>query len=97
MPDIVGEEFLPEIASHDHQWNVGDDTVNKRELKSIHIYLSKMVRLTWHTPPPSNLGEASHSKLKADQWWSAIEFNILAAIAQVWQSDERDMESEQWE
>ena len=69
--------------------------MSKKDLKAIHGYLSHTVRPTWHTPPPSNLGEANHGKLKADQWRSAIEFDIPAAIAQVWQRNLQDAESEQ--
>ena len=94
--DIVGEELISETVSSEpeYRWTVGDDAVNQNELKSIHTYISQTIRPTWHTPPPSNLGEASHGKLKADQWRSAIEFDIPAAIAQIWQSNGRDMETE---
>jgi hypothetical protein len=66
------------------QWIVGDDGVNAKELKSIHKFLSETTRPSWHTPPPSNLGEASHGKLKADQWRSCIEFDVPAAMAEIW-------------
>jgi len=46
--------------------------------------LAQINRPSWHTPPPRNLGEASHGKLKADQWRSAIEFDATAAIAHAW-------------
>jgi hypothetical protein len=58
------------------EWNVGDDGVNVKELKWIHIFLSQTTRPSWHTPPPKNLGEKSHRKMKADQWRSSIEFDV---------------------
>ena len=94
--DIVGEELISETVSSEpeYRWTMGDDAVNQNKLKSIHTYISQTICLTWHIPPPSNLGEASHGKLKADQWHSAIEFDISAAITQIWQSNGQDMEME---
>lgn len=66
---------------------MGDDGVNAKELKYIHKLLSETTRPSWHTPPPSNLGEASHGQLKADQLRSSMEFDVPAAIAQIWVHD----------
>jgi hypothetical protein len=61
--------------------------VNLKELKRIHHFLSQTTRPSWHTPPPRNLGEPSHGKLKADQSRSAMEFDIPAAVAEIWGRD----------
>jgi hypothetical protein len=58
--------------------------VNAKELKSIHKFSSETTCPSWHTPPPSNLDEASHGKLKADQWRSCIEVDVPAAMAEIW-------------
>jgi hypothetical protein len=64
--------------------------VNLKELKRIHHFLSQTTRPSWHTPPPRNLGEPSHGKLKADQLRSCIEFDVLAAMAEIWNHDGRE-------
>jgi hypothetical protein len=76
------------------KWNVGDDAINLKELKRIHGFLSQTTRPSWHTPPPSNLGEASHGKLKADQWRSCMEFDVPAAMAEIWIHDSCSPEDE---
>ena len=66
--------------------------MNLKELKRIHHFLSQTTRLSWHTPPPRNLGESSHGKLKADQWRSCIEFDVPAAVAEIWIHDPQESE-----
>jgi hypothetical protein len=92
---LVGNEYVEDITSSltmrgPREWVVGDDGVNLTELKRIHKFLSETTRPSWHTLPPSNLGEASHGKLKADQLRSCIEFDVPAAIAQIWDHDSQE-------
>lgn len=113
MHRIVGDEYfessttgltptrdLPEPPEK-KVWTVGDDAVSKEELARIHTFLAQTTRPSWHASPPLNLGEPKHGKLKADVWRSAIEFDIPAAIAQLWMSGNRassdgDDEAERW-
>ena len=90
---LVGNEYIDELVTPSNtgaptrrarEWVVGDDGVTTKELKHIHKFLSETTRPSWHTPPPKNLGEASHGTLKADQLRSSIEFDVPAAIAQIW-------------
>lgn len=90
---LVGNEYIDELVTPSNtgaptrrarEWVVGDDGVTAKELKHIHKFLSETTRPSWHTPPPKNLGEASHGTLKADQLRSSIEFDVPAAIAQIW-------------
>lgn len=67
---------------------VGDDAVTKAELKLLRTHLNSIVRPSWHTSLPSDLGQKAHGKLKADQWRSSIEFDVPVAIAQLWESTE---------
>jgi hypothetical protein len=57
--------------------------------------MSQTIRPSWHTLPPSNLGEAKHGKLKADQWQSSIEFDVPTAIAQIWVLDRQGNKDEE--
>jgi hypothetical protein len=76
-------------------WIVGDDSVNTKELKCIHKYILETTRPSWHTPPLSNLGEASHGKLKADELQSSIEFDVPAAVVEIWVHDSQTSEGEE--
>ena len=69
--------------------------MNAKELKRIHKFISETTRPSWHTPPPSNLGEASHGKLKADELRSSIEFDVPAAMVQIWVHDSQTSEGEE--
>lgn len=67
---------------------VGDNAVTKKEMKQLRTYLNSTTRPSWHSSLPNNLGQKAHGKLKADQWRSAIEFDIPVAIAKLWNSTE---------
>ena len=67
---------------------VGDDAVTKKEMALLRTYLNSVIRPSWHTSIPSDLGHKAHGKLKADQWRSAIEFDVPVAMAQLWESTE---------
>jgi hypothetical protein len=66
VPLPTGDHYFDntEEYSEPHVWAVGDDSVRKKELHCIQLCISSMTRPLWHTPPPSNLGEASHGKLQ---------------------------------
>lgn len=81
---LVGEEYIEETLAVP---TVGDDVITDKERGRLHKFLSQTIRPTWHAAPPRNLGEKRHSKLKADQLRSCIEFDIPTAIAQLWASD----------
>lgn len=90
MPIIIGDGYIEDLNQRSDSKDtfcVGDDALHPKELGRLHKFLTQINRPSWHTPPPQNLGEASHGKLKADQWRSAIEFDVPAAIAHVWSHD----------
>lgn len=37
-----------------------------------------------YSGPPKNLGDAEHGKLKAEQWRSAIEFDLPVTLVKLW-------------
>ncbi|KIM80256.1 hypothetical protein PILCRDRAFT_89799 [Piloderma croceum F 1598] len=74
---------------------LGDDAKHSKELKHIQSFISQTKRPSWHTAPPSNLGEAKHGKLTADQWRSCIEFDVPAAMAQIWDFNKRGGEDDE--
>ncbi|KAJ2911519.1 hypothetical protein MD484_g8896, partial [Candolleomyces efflorescens] len=54
------------------------------EMAAIHKCLSKMVVPSWVARPPTNLGEASHGKLKADEWLILFTVFLPAVIPEIW-------------
>lgn len=58
--------------------------ISKQELAKIRQWIKETTRPGWYASVPKNLGESSHGKLKADQWRSAMEFDIPVAVAQLW-------------
>lgn len=63
---------------------LGCDHLTKQELKRIRSDIASTNRPSWQRAPPTNLGEAEHGKLKADQWRSCMEFDIPASLVQMW-------------
>ena len=81
--DIIGAEYTDEIEQT-YKHTVGDDGVTAEELQQLRAALRKTTRPTWQRGPPMNFGSAAHGKLKADQWRSAIEFDVPVFLAECW-------------
>lgn len=54
------------------------------EINEIQARLRTISRPTWHRGPPTNLGDAEHGKLKAEQWRTAIEFDLPVILFRLW-------------
>lgn len=63
--------------------------LSKKDIEFIQASIQMTTRPSSHQGPPSNLGEAQHGKLKADQWRSAMEFDIPVALAKLWTQDQK--------
>ena len=61
-------------------------TFNAAELSQIHACLSDAVIPSWIERPPTNLGEKSHGKLKADQWLTLFSVFLPLVLPEVWLS-----------
>lgn len=96
---IIGDGYIEDLVQQPVESStipsVGDDAVKATEFGRIHKFLAQINRPSWHTAPPKNLGEASHGKLKADQWRFAMEFDVTAAIAHTWSHDSPQPEDEE--
>ncbi|KZP07469.1 hypothetical protein FIBSPDRAFT_762881, partial [Athelia psychrophila] len=96
--EIIGCEYIDEVESL-YKWNIGDDGVTGEEIKQLHAALRSTIRPTWQRGPPLNFGCAAHGKLKADQWRSAIEFDVPAFLAQLWSYSDAEVridEKKRW-
>ena len=99
-PPLIGNEYIEDLVAasntnmveKESRWLVGDDGVNLKEMTRMHTFISQTTRPSWHAPPPSNLGEAKHGKLKADQHRSCMKFDVPCAIAQIWLHDKQGSE-----
>ena len=83
---IIGDSYVDDLIQQP-KFCVGDDALQPKELGCLQKFLAQIQCPSWHISPPRNLGEAGHGKLKADQWRSAIEFDVTTAIAHVWAHD----------
>src|ERR1700677_156865 len=94
IKDLVTALNTKGAGGQPEKWSVGDDTVNLKELKHIHYFLSQTICPSWDTLLPRNLGEPNHRKLKADHWQSCIEFDVPVAVAKIWIHDTWESEGE---
>jgi len=96
IQDLVGEGYLIDIVDDvahqekDAEANLvqgkdlGYDRLSKKSLKQLQADIGASTRPSYHRPPPSNLGEAAAGKLKAEEWKSAIEWDIPVSLMQMW-------------
>ena len=77
--------------SYDFQDNKVDDSwkltcvFTTAELTRIHACLSDAIIPSWVERPPRNLGEKSHGKLKADQWFVLFSIFLPLVLPEIWQ------------
>ena len=57
--------------------------ISQDELEMICDNIANTIYPCWHTAPPANLGQVSHSKLKADEWRLCFKFNISMSLLQI--------------
>ncbi|KAG1895988.1 uncharacterized protein F5891DRAFT_959320 [Suillus fuscotomentosus] len=81
---FVTEELVKECATEaeakNDQNSVSAELLTDKEINSIQAELRGIQRPSWHRGPPKNLGDAEHGKLKAEQWRSAIEFDLPVTL-----------------
>lgn len=56
------------------------------ELSRIHACLTDAIIPSWVERPPRNLGEKSHGKLKADQWFTLFSIFLPLVLPEIWQT-----------
>jgi len=86
------DDFQPESDSEsgDVSGDENDDSwtaaciFNKDELDAICTCLSESVVPSWLEHPPTNLGEKSHGKLKADQWLQLFSVFLPLILPEIW-------------
>jgi len=62
--------------------------LTKSQKHQIQHDISATTRPTWQAHLPDNFGDASHGKLKADQWRTSIEFDLPVSLARFWSQQE---------
>ena len=60
------------------------DHLTKAELETVRKYIAQTSRPSWHRGPPNNINAPGAGKLKADQWRSCIEFDLVVAVARLY-------------
>lgn len=94
--EIVGAELVDELAmqtpilaraSHTKVEDCHSDQITKAELQIIRKSISQTTRPSWHRGPPINIGAPGAGKLKADQWRSCIEFDLVVAVARLYSAE----------
>jgi hypothetical protein len=79
---MIAEEFFETVPGQlelQHGQPIGVE-----ELRQIQADIKRTTRPCWQRAPPTNLGEPSHGKLKADQWRTLIEFDIPVSLVKLW-------------
>jgi hypothetical protein len=90
--DSDDEDFCPDNESDED--NISDsETVEKTvcifdpvTLSKIHACLSDAVVPSWIDRPPTNLGDKSHGKLKADEWLLLFTIFLPLILPEIWLS-----------
>ncbi|KAG2033320.1 hypothetical protein BDR03DRAFT_1014391 [Suillus americanus] len=70
------EECVTEAEAKNNQNSASAEVLTDKEINSIQAELRGIQPPSWYHGPPKNLSDAEHGKLKAEQWWSAIEFDL---------------------
>ncbi len=82
---------LPEDTNHFHipdlPEKIGErkhDVFQKPVLEQLRLDIARVVLPSWLEKPPSNLGDATHGKLKADQWRVLCTVHMVITLVRLW-------------
>ena len=82
------------LRQSETQQNVGFNTstesghvLQPKEVEEIRLDLDQLLTPTWMTSVPSNIGQSSHGKLKADQWRALGTTHLLLSLIRLWGFD----------
>jgi hypothetical protein len=83
------EDFRPDSDSDSEDDEEGSERVatsvfDREALLTIHECINDAVVPTWITRPPRNLGEKSHGKLTADQWYILFTIFLPMVLPELW-------------
>ena len=97
------EDFYPDSDEDSSDENSDDEkdtswkmtcVFNAAELAMIHECLSDVVLPSWVERPPTNLGEKSHGKLKANHWLTLFTIFLPLVLPELWlSSSNKDREA----
>lgn len=91
--DGVDEDFQPDPDSESDNDEEAEErnaawrttcAFDSTALAQIHACICDTFVPTWITRPPTNLGEKSHGKLKADQWWTLFTIFLPIVLPELW-------------
>ncbi|KAG2054412.1 hypothetical protein BDR06DRAFT_855028, partial [Suillus hirtellus] len=88
------KEYAVEVEHQTNQKDLSAKALTDQEINAIQAELSSIMQPSWHCKLLKNLGDAEHSKLKAEQWWMAIEFDLLVMLVKLWGTKYGD--GEEW-
>lgn len=78
-------DFQPRLESDDADWEAAC-VFTKSKMARIHNCLADAVIPSWIDQPPTNLGEKSHGKIKADQWFILFSVFLPLILPEIWVS-----------
>jgi hypothetical protein len=86
LGDLLGDAIVEDlqVGNKKQQKEIFHEPLTNAEINEIQAHLCEVKRPTWNRGPPTNLGEAEHGKLKAEQWRSAIEFDLPMILYKMW-------------
>lgn len=86
LDDLLGDEIVEDfrVGNEKQQKKIFHEPLTNAEINEIQAHLRTIKRPAWNRGPPTNLGEAEHGKLKAEQWRSAIEFDLPMILQKMW-------------
>ena len=76
-PSTLANSSVPQIAT------LPKNPISKETLIQIREDISSTKRPNWQANLPAQLGSPEHGKLKADQWRTALEFDIPASLIRI--------------
>jgi hypothetical protein len=98
------EEFQPDSPS-DSEGENGDveeerdaarqvtGVFNSEAMSKIHECIANAIVPSWITRPPQNLGDKSHGKLKADQWYTLFTIFLPMVLPELWLASGKHQDS----
>jgi hypothetical protein len=82
---LMADNEDPDSDSDEEATKPGESCIfTAAQLAFIRACIADVVLPTWMARPPKNLGEKSHGKLKADNWFVLFTVHLLVALVELW-------------
>ncbi|KAK4698216.1 hypothetical protein P7C70_g8067, partial [Phenoliferia sp. Uapishka_3] len=84
--NVTRSDLSSSESDSEDEGELGGPALNKHDVKYVRKVIEEVTLPTWVTRVPQNIGEPSHGRLKADEWFILFSVHLSVALVDLWTS-----------